>query len=132
MKLWEAAKVYVDAKVPWRDRGRSMDGVDCIGLVICSCRDVGVDIDPADVLHRNMEIGEVIRTLVRYCVRVPTSQMAPGDIVCFGEKRASMIGIISPGRPFNVIHAPFSAPVVEVKFGNFGLLRGLARLKEAN
>jgi hypothetical protein len=38
----ESARSYMDIR--WRHQGRSRMGVDCVGLVICSLADIGVEV----------------------------------------------------------------------------------------
>jgi len=53
-ELITAARAY--DKVPFRHQGRSRQGLDCIGLIVCAARDIGIDLpdrhdyarDPAD------------------------------------------------------------------------------------
>ncbi len=131
IELWEAAKYYVDNQVPWRDRGRSKLGVDCIGLIICSARDIGIDLDPTNEIHREMKWGEVTKFFAINCYRVSLLEAKPSDIVYYGDMHTTMIGILSPGDPLNLIYAPYRSNVTETIFDDrLGRLRGIIRLKE--
>ena len=129
--MWEAARVYAENKVPWRERGRSSEGVDCLGLVIACSRDIGHDLDPDNELYREMNVGTITRVFaINGAYRVGLDNAQPGDIVYFGDRNITIMGILSPGEPLNVVHTPHKNPVVERTFDlRLGRLRGVIRLK---
>lgn len=136
-ELWEAALVYLDQKTPWRDRGRSLQGVDCIGLVISAARDIGIELDEKNELDRTMDAAVVTRVFAKsgQCYRVTLQQALPGDIVYFGLTKTTMIGIIAPpdttNGPLTIIHTPFSSCVQRIPFDErMGNVRGVVRLKK--
>jgi cell wall-associated NlpC family hydrolase len=102
--------------VRWRHQGRTMDGVDCAGLVVCVGKDLGIiDYDRTDYQRRPdfnrfpgffLDGGAVRR-------RVGTER--PGDILVFREDRYPChTGLVSlkNGKP-HLIHAYLIRKMVE-------------------
>lgn len=70
--------------IPFRFRGRSMDGVDCLGLVVMYLRTRGFYIPDRDHLPMTHDrqpdyMDRAIEALSKYCVRV--EEILPDDIL---------------------------------------------------
>lgn len=81
-QIVEQALTYKD--VPWRHMGRSRKGVDCIGLLICVGRDLGLcapDFDtPPYSKHPD---GRMLEGFAEHCDRIPTHAIRPGSMLVF-------------------------------------------------
>lgn len=75
-----AARRYMD--VPWVHQGRSMLGVDCIGLHVCPARDLGTtafDITDYGILADGYRLRRVLQ---EQCgAPHPIARMRPADII---------------------------------------------------
>jgi cell wall-associated NlpC family hydrolase len=82
----EAARQYVGA--PIVEGGRSREGCDCVGLIVCTARDLGLSF-PADVTNYGMNIWLHPRTkdargLLSECmIEVDSPQV--GDVILFSK-----------------------------------------------
>lgn len=96
--------------IPYRHEGRSLNGIDCVGLLICCARTVGVVPPDFDVrgYPRRPRDHSLTKWLGNYCDRVPVRRKAAGDIVAFvgSERLPCHVGILLPGgvRP-RIVHA---------------------------
>jgi cell wall-associated NlpC family hydrolase len=116
-KLVEQARTYLGT--PWRHLGRSRDGIDCAGVVICAYADLGIVIPDIERYgrepHRDGLMAGAIVGLGdpvwkgRNC---PRAVLAIGDVVimtsaAFGAKEPHHIGIVGddPHHGLSLIHA---------------------------
>ena len=106
-----AARSYIDT--PWQHQGRSRYGIDCIGLLICAGRDLGIPIEDIHAYERTPRAHDLARMLRRYCISVRDTK--PGDIVLMGRP-STHVGLLVPGDPFGLIHVPTNGTCVEVRF----------------
>jgi len=67
--------------VPWRHLGRSRGGVDCIGLVLLSLREVGVQIDDPAPYQREPQGTRLLDGIRAHAAQVARER--PGDILLF-------------------------------------------------
>ena len=74
-----AARSYVG--VAWRHLGRSRTGVDCIGLVLLSARDVGLDLPDPAPYAREPQGTRLLDGILAHATRV--AEAAPGDVLLF-------------------------------------------------
>ena len=100
------ARTWID--VPYKDKGRSRYGVDCIGLVIKSAHEVGwTDYDTLNY-PRRPNPKDFLRELKNQLDRIPKSDISHGDIAVFAEPRhpchTGIIDIDECGNVY-VIHA---------------------------
>lgn len=123
-ELYEHARAYIGT--PWRDQGRSKQGLECVGLVIASARDWGVDLDPDNEITRHLPASYFVKLMRRFgFARVPDPR--PSDIVAAG-RNTIYIGILAPGSPLNVIHSIPERGVREIAFDQgWGEIRGFFR-----
>lgn len=94
-----AARGYIG--VPWVHQGRSMRGVDCIGLVVMAARDCGLDVDMRADYGRNQNYAQMKPLLIRHCHRV--GDPGQGIIVLF--KNDSLLHLAVLTGTGAVIHA---------------------------
>ena len=130
MRLHEAARAYLGA--PWLDNGRSVAGVDCIGLVWLALRDAGyVEIDPDSRAGRHMPPATLSSLIARHAARVRTQDARPDDIALWRMGRGSHVGIVAPwpAGGLALIHAPLNGLVREVPLGPGFDLRGAYRCR---
>ena len=125
--LWEAARAYLGT--PWLDSGRSKKGIDCLGLVLCAGRDIGLDMDPGREFNRRTSPLLLRRAINRHANMVTLAMAAPGDIMLLDMGDMPQVGILSPGQPLNLIYALAGQAVVETSFRAGRLpIRGIFRL----
>ena len=97
---------------PWHHQGRCPGvGLDCIGLIVCAMRAVGVSVDePVVDYPRKMHIGLVTEALMRHGYSpVSVAQMGACDVVILNiEGSPQHAGVITQGRPSEVkyVHVP--------------------------
>lgn len=101
-----AARRYLG--VPYRKRGRSAHGLDCLGLIILIGRDLHVPHeDELDYSIHPSPDFTMLKRLAKYCIQVPPDTPKPGLIGTFAESRLpGHIGVFSSkyGRD-HLIHA---------------------------
>lgn len=107
-EIVSAARSYLN--VPWRHQARSRLGVDCVGLVICIARDLGIVPPTFDIggYGREPDGASLIRHLDTRLSRVPRQQLAPGHVVCVAfAKNPQHIGIVGDyvHGGLSIIHA---------------------------
>ncbi len=108
-----AARAYVG--VPWRHQGRSRHGIDCVRLLVCAARDLGIPVDDVRAYQHQPRAHDLARMLRRHCVSVPVANMRRGDIVLMGRP-STHVGFLTDGDPFGLIHVPTNGACVEVRF----------------
>ncbi len=118
-----AARAYLG--VPWQHQGRSRFGIDCVGLLVCVARDLGIQIEDMRAYEREPGAHDLARMLRRHCVSVPVAGMRPGDIVLMGRP-STHVGFLTQGNPFGLIPVPTNGACVEVRF-----VPGIHRLRAA-
>jgi cell wall-associated NlpC family hydrolase len=95
----EAARQYVGS--PIVERGRSREGLDCVGLVVCTARDLGLRFPDFQGYGLNVwqhpKLRDVRASMSQY-MREVTGAFAVGDIVLFGLGRSAIalsVGIVT-------------------------------------
>lgn len=115
------ARRYVDAKTPWRHRGRSITGVDCVGL-ICGVGDVfGIEYDDIDGYSRNPD-GRFVDHLLKFMTLRDPQVIKKGCAVILREAHQPChIGIISEryGRPYLIHSSLQKRRVVEEEWDGY-------------
>lgn len=101
----QAAKRYLG--VPWRHQGRSMRGVDCVGLVYCVARDLGILPHDLEVPpYRRVPDGTFLSYFNAHMVRVPLMDMQPGSVIIMSYRdQPYHAGILLTVNPSSLIHA---------------------------
>ena len=118
------ARGYVG--VPWRHQGRSRFGIDCVGLLVCVARDLGIQIEDMRAYEREPRAHDLACMLRRHCVSVPVAGMRRGDIVLLGRPSTHVGFLTGSHRAFGLIHVPTNGACVEVRFAP-----GIHRLRAA-
>ena len=111
--LIAAARAYLG--VPWRHQGRSLFGIDCVGLLVCVARDLDIPVEDMRAYEREPRAHDLARMLRRHCVSVPVADRRRGDIVLMGRP-STHVGFLTEGNPFGLIHVPTNGACVEVRF----------------
>lgn len=90
-----AARSYLD--VPFRHRGRSRRGLDCIGLVVVALADVGRSVADRKAYGRSPEADRLRVALVdEFGDPIPKDQLQVGDIVTMQwTGRPQHVGIVT-------------------------------------
>lgn len=101
--------------VPYRYQGSSVDGLDCVGLIICAAGQIGIDNRPLENPKRRMKRAEkeLYDKLSLFCDRLDLthgywSQAQRGDIVVldFPEIQSHHTEIVvDTPLGFGVVHA---------------------------
>lgn len=111
-------------QTPYIHQGRVKGvGIDCIGLVICVCKELGlIDFDYFDY-DRTPDSSQLMELLEKHCT--PTIDPEPGDILVFRIKREPQhVGIMTD---LGIIHAYQGAgKVVEHSLDDWWLKRNVA------
>jgi cell wall-associated NlpC family hydrolase len=83
---------------PWMHQGRvKHHGVDCVGLLVCVCRELGVVAPDWDVkgYSRIPDGKELMRHLHENLAYIERSDMVPGSVVCVAfDKHPQHVGIV--------------------------------------
>ena len=105
MELYQAARNYLG--VPWRHRGRSMVGIDCIGLLVLSIQDIGGTVNDRLDYGREPHRDGLQEELISQLNQVDR-QPQVNDVVVARLRRNSApvhVGIIAPyPQGLGVIH----------------------------
>lgn len=111
-----AARARTYMGVPYSHLGRSRRGVDCIGLVICVARDLGLVAPDFDVAHysRYPQAGVLEGELAQYLL-ASAGDLQSGQVVTLKIHRMPFhVGIIGtgPGGTVRLIHSYISTGCV--------------------
>lgn len=105
--LVSVARSYLD--VPFRHRGRSRRGLDCIGLVVVALADVGRSVPDKKAYGRSPEADRLREALVaEFGAAIHKSELQVGDIVTMQwTGRPQHVGIVTDYRygGLGLIHA---------------------------
>lgn len=116
--LVAAARRYMDAR--WKHQGRRPTAMDCLGLVVLSLRDIGVEVEDRQGYGRTPYNHQLAASL-RAHFGEPVDDLQPGDIVTMSwageEHHVAIVGDHPEG--LSLIHALINAPgggrVVEMR-----------------
>lgn len=75
------ARTYLGC--PWKHRGRTRTGIDCVGLLIVVGKEFGLHNYLDDVAYRRLSVGsDLIKPFVEHCDRIPDlNKLCSGDIL---------------------------------------------------
>ncbi len=110
----DEARRYASARVRWRHRGRSFQGVDCIGLVIQLADHFGVPYVDVDGYSRNPD-GRFVDLLMKYLEYPRDQKLRHGGVVVLREQHHPChVGILNQKAPgvFTLIHSSISRKMV--------------------
>jgi len=91
-----AARTFL--RVPYKHRGRSRAGVDCIGLIACALQAVGRDIEDREAYSPAPQ-GDSLHEAAAYHLGtpVPKDAMQPGDVVLLRWfKHPNHVALVTP------------------------------------
>lgn len=92
----EIARSYLGT--PWRHQARKKDvGVDCVGLVVCVAREIGIVAPDWDVKgYSRIPDGKMlVHHLDERLTRIDRADLRPGDVVCvIFDKHPQHVGIV--------------------------------------
>ncbi|MEE8608991.1 MAG: NlpC/P60 family protein [Nitrospiraceae bacterium] len=111
--LVESVRTWID--VPYRDKGRNRQGVDCIGLLLVAAQEVNLTAYDTLDYPRRPNPQDFLRGMKSHLDRIPKTEAGHGDIMVFAEPRHPChVGIldVEPNGTVYVIHA--YAPVRKV------------------
>jgi len=80
----EAARSYEGVR--WVHQGRTRLGIDCIGLLVLSARDIGLEVDDHTDYQRRSAGDDLLRGFYRNCTRVAPATMRRGDMLVFSDR----------------------------------------------
>jgi cell wall-associated NlpC family hydrolase len=109
-----AARAYLG--VPWVHQGVSAAGVDCLGLVVATARDLGVPTPPLPPYGREPDILALRAGLGNWLHKASTREPEPGDVLLFHDRRyPGHLGLMSEaGRFIHAWNTPSVRRVCEV------------------
>lgn len=97
--LITAARSY--DRVPFRHQGRTHKGLDCIGLIVCAARDIGIDLPDRHDYARDPKDDELERILDE--TLVPLIHPEPGAIALIRFQDSNRhIALLTPERMIHV------------------------------
>lgn len=105
-EIVEEARKYVAAKTRWTHQGRTIRGVDCIGLICCLATTFGVEYVDREGYSRNPD-GTFVEHILKYMVyRKPQTLVKGCAVVLRDHHNPCHIGIITEkhGR-FYLLHS---------------------------
>lgn len=101
-----AARKYIGVK--WQHLGRGMHGLDCVGLVVVVCRQLGISGYDVATYPREAAGSQFLAHFIRGGgVRVSVDAALPADLLLFRERRYPChVAILSQcGAAATIIHA---------------------------
>lgn len=104
-----AARGYLDVR--WRHQGRTRAGLDCIGLVVCVARELGLSSADAAGYGRHPDAGRLRAALRTHCVQ-RSGDAAPGMVALLRfEREPQHLAIVTPYAlgGLAIVHALTSA-----------------------
>jgi len=104
-EITRTARTYLGSK--WKHRGRNRIGVDCVGLILCIARDLGIEAQDVDREYkRTPEIELFLDQLKRQTVAGSVRNIRPGSILVLNQgPYPCHCGIVTPGPQPLVLHA---------------------------
>jgi cell wall-associated NlpC family hydrolase len=119
----EAARKYLGVSFHWH--GRSVDGLDCIGLILVSLKDCGrmpKSLDFHD--YGNNPVGIVVANLEKNCKKISPGDVQSGDIIALQTVRENGIqhcGFYTDDRGYaTIIHCSVRHGVSENRLDAIG------------
>ena len=75
----DAARKYLD--VPFMHQGRSLRGLDCLGLVVVAARDLGISVVDNLAYSKKPDFEEMRAGLLHHMAPVPSDDADKGDVI---------------------------------------------------
>jgi cell wall-associated NlpC family hydrolase len=95
---------------PWRDRGRSLAGVDCLGLIALSARQCGHDEAFAALVGSPRDYHALKPVMCRFAQRV--ADVRPGALLIYRREELGIVHVGIASMAGQVIHIPGPGHVV--------------------
>lgn len=103
-RLVDIARAWLG--VPWQHQGRTVNGIDCAGILIASVRQYGIPVE--DIAgYSPVPSGFMMkRILLKYCKPISLSEIQVADILHmrFGSE-PQHLALVSRVKPTYIIHA---------------------------
>jgi cell wall-associated NlpC family hydrolase len=100
--LIAAARDYVEARVPFRHQGRSRTaGLDCIGLIVCAARDIGIALPDRHDYARDPRGDELEREMDATLIRIAEPEPAAVALIRFRDTKRH-VALLTPKRVIHV------------------------------
>jgi cell wall-associated NlpC family hydrolase len=96
------ARILIGTK--YLHQGRSIHGIDCVGVPIWVCTELGIL--PDEVRRANygrIATGELLQELQRFCVRLEVPEI--GCLIAFKWPGESTAGHVAIKTPYGIVHA---------------------------
>ena len=86
-------------KVPWRHQGRSLRGVDCVGLFSILGKTIGLDLDMRTNYTRTPNPADLEAGIAVYGRKIAFQDVLPGDfaLIKYGAKAIHLVMITDRG-----------------------------------
>lgn len=95
-EIVDRARAYLGT--PWMHQGRVKGhGVDCVGLLVCICREMGTIAPDWDIkgYSRIPDGKQLMRHMHEQMILIDRSEMQPGSVVCVAfDKHPQHVGIV--------------------------------------
>jgi cell wall-associated NlpC family hydrolase len=106
---------------PWKHRGRTRSGIDCVGLLISVGKELGLHDYPDDVGYRRLSTGsDLIKPFVEHCDRIPDlNKLRSGDILIMRDTLfpQHVVMVADDSGRLSIVHATVHrGAVVEESF----------------
>lgn len=107
-KMVAAARSYIGVK--FFHAGRNKNGLDCIGLLVLSAKDAGVDI-PDETSYSQWVNTDNLKDKIDLCCRrlQGSGEVQPGDMVLFNIVRSpqhmAMVTEVGTDGPTRIVHS---------------------------
>lgn len=101
--------------VPFRHLGRSMEGVDCIGLIVCSLKDVGIEVVDNTTYRRIPNPKLLLDTVnLNNVVKIENiKEIKVGDILLMKfDKEPQHFSVVVSLNPTYIIHCYYQVKKV--------------------
>ena len=103
-QIVNAARMYLG--VPFFHAGRSIYGVDCIGLLILATREAGIDVFDETNYSPIINSVYLMYRINQCCHKIDRKEVLRGDMVLFRIGRSEQhMGLITEIEPLYMIHS---------------------------
>ncbi len=97
-------------KIPWRHQGRSLRGVDCVGLFYVLGKTIGLEVDMGNNYTRLPNPAVLEAGMAEHCTRILKRNSMPGDLalIKYADKAIHLVMFTDKG----IIHCSRDAGTV--------------------